>query len=325
MSTHRRFPILPGALAFVLLVGCAGRHPASVSDFRDFLSVRGPVTEQALVATFFEVGLGDAILLEFPSGSSLLIDAGVGWYVEFILNYLEARGIKKLDGLLLTHPHQDHYGGMKEVVERIPVQMFFHNGFVSPTSVYEDFLESLASRGIPATVVRRGDELAGIAGPETFIEVLFPEAAIETAPSDPNDASLVLRVRHGDVSFLLVGDAENDEEARLLQLEGKKLKADVLKLGHHGSMLSGSKAFLDAVDPKVAVVQGTQLASVHPFYPRPSYHIRSSMKSRGVPLLNTKKDGTVQIISDGTTIRWQTMRDAEAAIEELPRATAIVP
>ena len=107
MSTHRRSPVLPGALAFVLVVGCAGRHPASVSDFRDFLRVRGPVTEPALVATFFEVGLGDAILLEFPSGSTLLVDAGVGWYAGFILNYLEARGIEKLDGLLLTHGNAD--------------------------------------------------------------------------------------------------------------------------------------------------------------------------------------------------------------------------
>jgi competence protein ComEC len=314
-----RKPALAAMIALAFLAGCASGHPATVADFRDFLLVRAPVAEPVLVATFFETGLGDAILLEFPSGSCLLIDAGVGWYSRFILNYLAARRIEKLDGLLLTHPHRDHYGGMKEVIEAIPVHRFFHNGVAPSREDFAELREAVRSRSIPETVLRRGDELTGLSGLETRVEVLYPDEKALTLRSDLNGGSIVLRVTHGGVVFLLMGDAEDLEESRLLEFEGGSLRADVLKVGHHGSIGSGSTAFFKAVRPKIAIVQGTQWVDVHPFYPRPSYHIRSTLASMGVPLLKTKHEGTVQVISDGTAIHWQTMRHARGAIEELRR------
>ncbi len=310
----RRSGVLP-VLVFALLTGCAGPHPRRVSDFQNFLIARGRVPAGALVATFFEVGLGDAILLEFPSGKCLLVDAGVGWNTCSILNYLKARGITQLDGLLLTHPHRDHYGGMKEIIEAVPVHKFFYNGVDTGGGPYTELVEALKSKGIDRTVLRRGDDLSGIFGPGVRIEVLYPDEKGLTLRSDPNAGSIVLRIKHGSITFLLTGDAENTEEARLIELEGEKLHAEVLKLGHHGSMGSGSTAFLKAVNPEIAVVQGTRWIDIHPFYPRPSYHIRRTLVSMGVPLLNTKHVGAVQVISDGGSIRWVTMRDLHAAVQ----------
>jgi competence protein ComEC len=203
------------------------------------------------------------------------------------------------------------------VIEAIPVHRFFHNGVDPSTEAYSELRKALTSRGIPETVVRRGDELTGLCGLETQIEVLYPDEEGLTLRSDLNGGSIVLRVSHGNVVLLLMGDAENLEESRLLEFEGGLLRADVLKVGHHGSMGSGSTAFLKAVRPKIAIVQGTQWIDFHPFYPRPSYHIRCTLASMGVPLLKTKHEGTVQVISDGTAIHWQTMREARTAMEEL--------
>ena len=307
--------VLSAALGLAFLAGCASSRISYPDEFREFLRVRGPVPENALLVTFFEVGLGDAVLLEFPSGKRLLVDAGIGWYVQSILNYFRARTINELDGLLLTHPHRDHFGGMKEIVEALPVRRFFYNGVDPGNKEYSGLLETLHSKRIPLTVLRRGDELTDFEGPETRVEVLYPDEKALTLRSDFNGGSIVLRVTYGHTTFLLTGDAENPEEARLLEFEDGKLRADVLKLGHHGSIGSGSTVFLKTVQPRVAVVQGTRWVDFHPFYPRPSYHIRWTLASMKVPLLKTKHEGAVQIISDGKTIRWRTIRRMRAAAQ----------
>lgn len=124
----RYFAVL---LPLLVVWGCAARHPADLDSFRRLLEAGGEPPAETLIVTFFEVGVGDAILVEFPGGQTLLVDAGVGWYVDSILTYLEARGIERLDGLLLTHPHYDHYGGMPRVAETVPVEVFYSNGVLS--------------------------------------------------------------------------------------------------------------------------------------------------------------------------------------------------
>ncbi len=311
---------------FIVLAacGCGGRNPGTVQDFRDYLRTSDAPSADALVATFFEVGLGDAILLEFPDGHTLMIDAGMGWHADFILNYLEARGIAQIDGMLLTHPHIDHYGGMLTLLKRIKVNQFFDNGLADKRPEYRELLNLLREKGIPRRVLRRGDNLNSLAGTGTEIEVLYPDEKALTLRSSPNTASIVLRISHGQTVFLLTGDTEKDEEQRLLEMEQNKLAATVLKLGHHGSMFTGTLAFLQRVNPEVAIAQGTQLLGIPPFYARPSYHIRSTLRRMNVPLLTTEHEGTIQVISDGQSMRWRTMvRSIEEA--ELKARPAALP
>jgi beta-lactamase superfamily II metal-dependent hydrolase len=285
------------------------RETAGIGELERLLEEGGEPQRNELVVTFFQTVLGDSYLLEFPCGSALLVDAGDGLRVQEILDYLQVRGIERLDGLLLTHPHFDHYGGMTRIVESVPVGTFFFNGVRRDCRSYRLLEEALDARGIPRRVLRRGDSLGELTGPDLTFEVLYPDEAALSGGGDTNRTTIILRLTHGSLRFLLAGDAEYPEEARLLDFERGNLAHQVLKLGHHGSPSSGSRAFLKAVKPWIAVVQGTELLDIDLFYPRPKYGIVRYLKREGVILLDTKKVGTVQLVSDGTRIAVRTLQD----------------
>lgn len=217
-------------------------------------------------------------------------------------------------GFTRRHPHLDHYGGMVQVLEEVEVGTFYTNGNRSDSRLYERLEAALAARGVPTQVVRRGDRLDALSGPcsgpQVAIDVLYPDEeaiGLSETQNDANDASVVLRVTHGTQRFLLTGDAEWAEEERLLELEGTKLRAEVLKLGHHASVLSGKPEFLRTVRPLLAIAQGTDGANVPVVYPRPSPRIRWTLRDMGVPLRTTDHQGALQVISDGKSVRWHTL------------------
>lgn len=299
------------ACALLLLVpagGCTGFHRVGEEELRSLSAAGGPADPDDLVVTFFATGFGDAALLELPGGKTLLVDAGVGWQVDAIFAYLETRGIERLDGLLLTHPHLDHYGGMQALVERLPVGVFLENGVPAGTTAFARLEAALAARGVPRRVLRRGDRLEELEAPGVALEVLYPDAPALTLRGDLNCGSVVLRVTHGSRRLLLTGDAEAEEEARLLELEGAGgLRADVLKLGHHASFGSGTAPFLEAVRPRVAIAMGTEYLNVPVFFPRPCHAVMRNLGRLGVPLLTTGRQGAVQVVSTGVALRWRTL------------------
>jgi competence protein ComEC len=272
--------------------------------------------------TFFEVGLGDAILVQFPGGRSLLVDAGIGWRTEEILAGLEARGIDRLDGLLLTHAHADHYRGMERILDQVPVGTFYYNGVRPRRSSFERLERALAARGTPLRVIRRGDRFDELSGPEVLAEVIYPDREAMDLKGNLNHGSIVLRLTHGSVRFLLTGDAEKLEEDRLLALEGEDLCSEVLKLGHHASPGSGRSEFLRAVRPQVAVAMGTGIPNIPLFYPRPNYRIRRVLKEEGTLVLTTRKAGVVEITSDGDGLEVWT-GDRKSALAFAGRQTQV--
>jgi competence protein ComEC len=294
--------------AIAVLDGCSGVHRTGEGEFATLLARADPQPGE-LVATFFQTGLGDAVLLELPTGKTLLVDAGVGCRISAIKSYLRARGVARLDGLLLTHPHLDHYGGMRQLVEGFEVGTFYSSGERSDSFPFEALEAALDARDVPRVVVRRGDRLADLEGEGVTVEVLYPDdEAIRTVNerNQANHGSVVLRVTHGTQRFLLTGDCEWLEEERLLALEGTRLRAEVLKLGHHASLLSGKPEFLRTVSPRLAIAQGTDGGNVPPIYPRPSPRITWTLRDMGVPFLTTDRQGAVQVVSDGSSVRWST-------------------
>ncbi len=304
---------LQAILISFFLSGCL-QFPATISDFKIMTTSQQELDGTPLRVTFFEVGLGDCILVETPTGEVVLIDGGVGWYCDLIFNYLESQGITRINSMIVTHPHYDHYGGFPEILERYKPDRFYHNGAPDFSSKYLELLNIVNKYKIPAQSLRRGDDLSSVFGPQVQSQVLYPNEKAVTLDSqdDFNDGSIVIKLVYGESSFLFTGDVEEDEEARLIELEGDNLKSDVLKLGHHASLFSGTVEFFETVSPQIAIAQGTQLADIYLFYPRPSYGIISRLKKLNVPLIYPKKDGTIQVVSDGKSCHWNSLTQLES-------------
>lgn len=204
--------------------------------------------------TVLDVGQGDAIHVELPDGSHVLIDSG--WTMgevdsgsRVLLPYLKSEGVDSIRALFLTHPHADHIGGARTLLENVPVGAVYVSPGTYVSSVTASLDSALASLEIPVVQLNSGDWMDLGNGVGLF--VLSPK---KNRPSSVNNASLVLKLTYGETSFLLTGDAEMESEQVMLTEYGSILESDVLKVGHHGSATSTHEPFLRAVNPRYAVL-----------------------------------------------------------------------
>jgi beta-lactamase superfamily II metal-dependent hydrolase len=257
-----------------------------------------------LAATMLDVGQGDATLVEFPEGSRMLIDGGGFPHgipdpgQRVLLPLLRARRVSELEVVVLSHAHADHMQGLLAVLERHRVAELWHPAGAAPENhQYAELLRLARAQGTrllgPAELCgnprRFGDAVVRVVGPCP----VAPGAGL-------NDNSLVLHVRFGARSVLFAGDAERDQEGRLLAA-GAELRADVLKTGHHGSDTSTGPDFLAAVAPRWATISaGVRNRFEHP---RPS--TLRALEARGVAVLRTDRSGSLTVTTDGDAVRWQ--------------------
>ncbi len=245
---------------------------------------------------FIDVGQADSILLKGPQGEAILIDAGNNTDGDFLVNYLKKQGITKLAAVIATHPHADHIGGMDQIILNFPIEKFYMPK-VSPTpttKTYEDVLQALVSKGLKITQVLPGMKLdiPGITG--VFL------GPVGTEYDNYNDYSAILKVTYGGTSFLFTGDAENEAEKELLA-KGN-LQSMVLKVGHHGSSTSTTKAFLQGVSPKYAVIP----VGKDNTYGHPHKEVLTRLTSAGIKIFRTDQSGTIIATSDGKTVSFST-------------------
>ena len=269
-----------GLLALVIFwTGCTLSLPQTGNEASGFLEVH-----------FLDVGQADCALLQFPAGEDVLIDAGNRADADFILDYLEEAGVDHLDAVVATHPHEDHIGAMADILREVETDVVFLPAAETDTNVYTNLLYAIEETGAEEVRVESPEEisLGGISA-----QFLTPLDTYD----DLNNTSLVLRLSYGDTVFLFTGDIEKEVEEDLVE-SGFPLKADVLKVPHHGSDTSNTESFLWAVSPQVAIVS----VGADNDYGLPNDGALERLSAVGAQVLRTDEEGTIVVKSDGTTI-----------------------
>lgn len=239
---------------------------------------------------FIDVGQGDAIFIK--SGEQhMLIDSGDKHNLNDLVNYLKSHDVSKIDYLIATHPHSDHIGAMAGIIESFEIGKIIMPDVIHSSKTFEDLLDAISNNNLKITKPLIGKEYN--IGSASFV-IIAPNS---TDYSSLNDYSVGIKLTNGENSFILTGDAEINSENEMLN-NGISLKADVLKLAHHGSSTSNGNDFLDAVDPSIALISAKKDNS----YGHPHVEIMQAMKDRKIQLYRTDEQGTIILISDGRTI-----------------------
>ena len=231
---------------------------------------------------------GDALNQPFTVHA---IDAGERGNDQTILDYLKANSVEKLDYIVATHPHSDHIGSMPKVIEGIKVDNIIMpklpNSLVPTTSIYQKLIKAIKASGAKVISAKAGDTYT--LG-DAKITIVGPVGT----PEDLNNASVVMKVVYGKNSFLFTGDAEEKSEKKILT-NGADIKADVLKLGHHGSSTSTSEEFLKVVSPSLALIS----CGKDNDYGHPHKETIEKLEKYNIPYERTDIKGTIVVGSDG--------------------------
>lgn len=265
-----------------------------------------------LAVSFIDVGQGDAIFLQLPNNQTMLIDAGSNEAGSTVVSYLNNKGIKKIDYLVATHPHEDHIGGIDNVIQNFNIGSIYMPKITTTTKSFEDVLQAIKAKDLKITTGKAG--MIIIDQNRLKISFLAPGS---TAYEELNNWSIVTRVQYGSNSFLLTGDAEDISEIEMLKT-GSDLQADVLKIGHHGSHSSTSPAFLQAVNPKYAVISAGKKND----YGHPHLVTLNKLAATGTIVYRTDLNGTVVISSDGQNLSAQAV---DSEINPRPPNNVVTP
>jgi competence protein ComEC len=306
-----------GVMSTAVIVACASRdwqRPAIVA-----LAAAGvllwlpfaPTRSGQLELHMIDVGQGDAIALRTPHAHWILIDAGRAWRGgdagrSTVIPYIGRRS-GRLDLFVLSHPHTDHVGGAASVLHAMRPRTYVDAGFPGAADAYRTSLDVARRDHVHWVRAHPGDTLTvdGVA-----LRFLAPDSAWTAALADPNLASVIVQARYGEITLLFMGDAEQPEEEWLLARDSALLRADILKVAHHGSRTSSSEAFLAAVQPRLALVS----VGAGNSYGLPTPAIMRRLAVSGAQVLRTDRLGTIVARTDGHRI----FVDAAGDTWELP-------
>lgn len=236
---------------------------------------------------FIDVGQADCILVEH-NGKYMLVDGGNNADKDVILDYLDDLGVKEFEAIIMTHPHEDHIGSIDSVILNYKVKTIYAPKKEHTSKTYEDVLNAVIETGNTLHEPKPGESFKFGAITVTFL------APGKDYGNNLNNWSIGIKVSNGVHSFVMCGDAEKEAEEDMLAAN-LDLKADVLKLSHHGSDTSSTKEFVEAVNPKYAVITVGKDNS----YGHPSKSTMKMLKNKKIPYFRTDEQGTIVIASDG--------------------------
>ena len=248
-----------------------------------------------LTVAFLDIGQGDAIFIDAPSGNQMLIDGGPGKSVLRELSKVMPFYDRSIDVVIATHADQDHVGGLPNVLKNYKVNIFMEPGLSGPSSSYEELEKMVGNNksNIKKILARRG--MVVDLGDGAILQILFP--VIDPPGTNTNMSSIVAKLVYGENEFMLTGDSPIAIEDYLVSLGG--LQSDVLKAGHHGSKTSSSDEFVRAVAPQHTVIS----AGKNNRYTHPHQEVLDILNNFGIKILRTDELGIIVFKSDGTNLK----------------------
>ena len=229
-----------------------------------------------------DVGQGDSILIT-NNNKTMLIDASTNEMGSRVVKYLNDLGIKKIDYLVGTHPHEDHIGGLDNVIKSFDIGTIYMPNVVATTKTFEEVIDAISAKKLKVTSPKTGDKFT-VGNAEC--EVM----SIRNDKDDYNNCSIVIKMDFNNVSYLFTGDAEESVES-----SRKWPHIDVLKVGHHGSNTSSSKNFLEQIKPEVALISVGQGNT----YGHPTQATLKRLSNIGAKIYRTDENGTILLIEKG--------------------------
>lgn len=280
------------ALISILLVACS---PFNMGDKETKGENQSGAHSVGLLHVYcLDVGQGDSTLIKTPKGQNILIDGGDNSQGHKVVKYLKHYGVKELDAVVATHPDADHIGGLDTVLRAVPVKSVYAPKVSHTTKSYQDFLLAVKKQKLTITSVK-----AGVVLPLDGVTAIFL-GPVRDYGKDLNAWSAVLKLTYQDTSYLFTGDAERKSETDMVN-SGANLKADVYKVGHHGSGTSTSAHFLEAINPMYAVIS----VGKDNKYGHPKNVVLKRLKKSNTQVFRTDKQGTITSTSDGKTITFE--------------------
>jgi len=248
----------------------------------------------SMVVNIIDVGQADAILVQLPDGKNMMVDGGNNADGPAVVNYLRGKGVNRVDYVVGTHPHEDHIGGLDDVINNFDIGQVYLPDKTSTTQSYEELINAIQNKGLTITTAKAGVIMFNTTADGKTL------SAVMVAPNsnyyeDTNDYSAVIRLVFGATSFLLTGDAEAVSEQEMVN-SGQNLSADVLKVGHHGSYSSTTEAFLNAVNPSAAVIS----VGLNNPYGHPHQETIDRLKAHGIDIYRTDMQGAVTYTTSGS-------------------------
>lgn len=239
---------------------------------------------------YLDVGQGDSIFIELPNNETMLIDAAESYQSENIINYLKNLNYQKIDYVIGTHPHTDHIGGLKDIINTFEIGKIYMPKVVSTTKTYESLLMTIKDKNLKINTAKAGTSIIDI---DTLkINILAPNNSTYT---ELNNYSVVTKITYGSTKFLFMGDAEKLSENEIKE----NVTADVIKIGHHGSNTSSSIDFIKKVNAKYGIIS----VGLNNKYNLPKEEIITNWENSGTKIYLTSINGTVRASSDGTNIK----------------------